>query len=233
MGRGIEREIFGIRRLIGRITISERPPFPPPNTWEVFSWLCASRALVLVLIWRGTREKCVAFKESHSCQMASWLKTLFRSDGNDATVSAGSVDGEEVEEDGEEAARGATPIGCEFCLRRLVAVTHRLTTADQVAEAEAVLGRALPLAAQPGRGHGLCSSCGNAFVRLSVNLLFAAALVSAPALAPSHCVATVSGVRALSFCAMSVGRWLLAPPTVGPAPRLFLSNRAACPPLRA
>ena len=59
---------------------------------------------------------------------------------------------------------------CALCLWRKVPVTHRLATADQVAEAEEVLGRALPPAVQPERGHGLCSSCGNALFDLSVNV---------------------------------------------------------------
>ena len=48
--------------------------------------------------------------------------------------------------------------------RRLAAVTHRATTAEQLAEAEAVLGRTMPPAAQHGRGGGLCSSCDNTFI---------------------------------------------------------------------
>jgi hypothetical protein len=121
---------------------------------------------------------------------------------------------------------------CALCLRLKVPVTHRLATADQVAEAEEVLGRALPPAVQPERGHGLCSSCGNALFDLSVNVLFAAALVSAPAPAPSHCVVTVSGVCALASRAVSAGLELLAAPSVRFAICHFCTTRTTWSSLR-
>ena len=49
--RGIEREIFVIRRVIRRITITERPPIQPPNAWEVFAVVRAPRAIALVAAW--------------------------------------------------------------------------------------------------------------------------------------------------------------------------------------